>query len=451
MEINTSDRGEQLAFEAALGHSAPFTLAECSALNKPLVISSARKISLVQYCRNLPSLEIFTSEIKNVDFLVASENLSTLKIICSTLENIQMLSRCQSLENLEIICTFVEDLNPLMDLPRLRRGVLLGNPWTEESYHQLRPKLLTTPTAEWKKPPVIEFSNTEDWQLTRQLWEYGLKVCFANFDGNRSVLVKPGISNKTNLNCDFISEDRVIVEEELEKPNLTTDLLFDNLLLDRDPTQIERSFDFQSHRILGDSNDARMWVETSSLPERMKLFLLRFISRFPTLTFYKEDAALLDRKEEELKVKLPDWLRSMRQTLAFVEPDFQQYEILVQFGQFEPLKPESLGYSSFEGHWYSLSLIGYYSDENRRMLSSTDEKICLLGAGTERKSGVTFAINTFDETDQQVYKYNIENLELYMNEGYPLSSCIGIAFNSYAGMFGHIVAIKLKNGAVVSA
>ena len=208
---------------------------------------------------------------------------------------------------------------------------------------------------------------------------------------------------------------------------------------------------FQSDRILGDSNDARMWVETSSLPDRTKLFLLRFISRFPTLTFYQEDAALLDRKEDELKVKLPDWLRSMRQTLAFVEPDFQDYEIWVQFGQFEPLKPESLDYESFEGRWYRLSLGGYYSEENRRMLSSPDEKICLLPVGRERLSGVTFAINIFDETDQQVYEYNIENLELYMHEGYPLSQCVGIGFNSYAGMLGHIVAIQLKNGAVILA
>jgi hypothetical protein len=76
-------------------------------------------------------------------------------------------------------------------------------------------------------------------------------------------------------------------------------------------------FDENQHRITGDAATA---IEDSGLPDEDKDTLRRFVGRFPSLRFAREEDALLDHYEAVDQVTLPAWFRASRSTLAAIEP-----------------------------------------------------------------------------------------------------------------------------------
>ncbi|MEH2222252.1 hypothetical protein [Nostoc sp.] len=437
--LTSNDLGLNAAFEKTLGHLAPFDLEECQNLNVPLRICCASDLSLLQHCTNLDHLEIHASDVKNLDVLRHLEKLNTLKVTCSTVEDIQSLADCRTIENLDLSFTFVHDLSPLMELPNLRRGNLLGNPWYANSYNELRPQLLTTPVEKWQKPPIIEFSRQDDWELTRQLWDRGLQACFGRIDDSRSLLVIPGIGHRQNSECDYLEIYSIILREALEDSDFTLESLFEDYSSDTEQAVSNPSSPFQSHRTLGDSDDAVAWVNGSKLSETSKQALLRFIQHFPTLVFFKEDAVFLDRVENIKQIKLPKWLRDIRQTVAYVMPN--QY-VRVQFNSFDRWSLNSKNLSEI---WYDLGLRGVNNTEQQGV---TDyNKLFPIGEWLETGYS-TLAINLGDPKDQRVYEYDQENI----NDDTQLEPhAIGVVFNSYAEMFSHISAIQLENEEIIRA
>ncbi|MEH2168451.1 MAG: hypothetical protein V7K41_17710 [Nostoc sp.] len=437
--LTSNDLGLKVALENALSHPAPFDLEECQKLNVPLRICCASDLSLLQHCPNLHHLEIHACDVENLDILTDLEKLRTLKVTCSTVENIQSLVNLRGIENLDLSFTFIQDLSPLMGLPNLRRGTLLGNPWNAKSYNELRPKLLTTPVKKWQKPPVIEFSRQDDWELTRQLWDKELRACFGRIDDSRSLLVIPGIGNRQNSECDYLEIYAIILREALEDSDFTLESLFEDRNSETELAVSNPSSPFQSHRKLGDSDDAVAWVNGSKLSQTSKKALLRFIKHFPTLVFFKEDAVFLDRVESLKKIKLPKWLREIRQTVAYVMPN--QY-VRVQFDSFDQW---SLNSDNLSEIWYDIGLRGVNNTEQQGV---TDyNKLFPIGEWLETGYS-TLAINLGDPKDQRVYEYDQENI----NDDTQLEPhAIGVVFNSYAEMFSHISAIQLENEEIIRA
>ena len=67
----------------------------------------------------------------------------------------------------------------------------------------------------------------------------------------------------------------------------------------------------------------------------------------------------------------------------------------------------------------------------------------LLRVGEDDTAGLlTLAINLADHTDQQVYAYNLEDLETADQES-SLEEWVDPMFASYADMFGHIIAVRM--------
>lgn len=326
-----------------------------------------------------------------------------------------------------------------MLLPNLRRGTLLGNPWNAKSYNELRPKLLATPVEQWQKPPVIEFSRQDDWELTCQLWDKGLRACFSRIDDSRSLLVIPGIGNRQNSECDYLEIYAVELREALEDFDFTLESLFEDRSSETELAVSNPSSAFQSHRTLGDCDDAVAWVNGSKLSETSKKALLRFIQYFPTLVFFKEDAVFLDRVENIKQIKLPKWLREIRQTLAFVMPN--QY-VRVQFDNFDQWSPNSDNLSEI---WYDLSLRGVNNIEQQGVTDYNQ----LFPIGEWLETGYsTLAINLGNPQDQRVYEYDQESIN---DDGQLEPHAIGVVFNSYPEMFSHISAIQLENEEIIRA
>jgi len=191
------------------------------------------------------------------------------------------------------------------------------------------------------------------------------------------------------------------------------------------------------HTIAGDSMAAHGWVEASALPEETKVSLHRFIARFPTLTFYKNDAADLDAEEEERRVTFPRWLRAICQTMRSIEPG--------QFvwARFDASIHPFLNGDELRDNWYSIGPFGYFSQERPMLESMADLQLLPIGED-EVAGGLSFAINLADHTDQRVYEYVLENLQHNKSSGTPLDRSVYPMFASYAGMFGQIVGLKLE-------
>ena len=441
MSIETNDSGLNQALETVLGHPSPFRVDELQALNEPLKISSAADISLLCYCRDLEQLEIHASNVNSLSALAGLEKLTRLRVTCCPIEDITAIATCTALEEIEIMFTLVEDLTSLMALPNFQRGVLIGNPWNETSYNELRPRLLESSSTQSQEPLMIEFSNKWDWELTCQLRARGQRGCFAVHEG-RSVLVRPGIPSIPNLDCDFMFIDPGILRPEMHRPDFSVDGLFTAVFGESVPAEPESLFVVKHHYIEGNAEEAKIWINSSKLTKTAKQALLRFIKRFPTLQFYKEDTELLNGVEASEQVKLPKWLRDIRQTLAYV---IYGKLVWVRFDQFDGWSPRS---EQLEQIWYSLGLRGYNNDKQRDLIS----KDGLFPIGEWLETGrSTLAIKLDNPKDQRVYEYTEEDLWDNQYDQRLIFESVNVVFNSYAEMLGHIVAFQLQNGEVIEA
>ncbi|MDJ0679267.1 MAG: hypothetical protein QNJ18_05320 [Xenococcaceae cyanobacterium MO_167.B52] len=429
MQLYTSDISEGLALEELLLHPMPFTQNECANLKGPLRIERARSLSLIKYCINLESLEIFACEIEDLNFLEYLSNLVDLKVRCSTIKDISALTHCQALENLELLFTFAEDLNPLMNLPALKTGSMLGNPWTFKSYHELRPKLLKKLSERWQKTPRIEFSIEADWQFTRELQQANIPACFSIFDG-QYYLVRPGVPRVVNANCDFLKISRDLARIQFNEFGQTLDSLFNSFLGDRDEDSLKLSFSFQTHRIVGDGIEAETWIRESSIPEETRDSLLQFVQHFPNVQFAKKDADFWEKWELRVNIQLPKWLRSILEVLSDIAPDVPSN---IQFDRFDHWSPNS-------GHlnkiWYQLALVQLNNTQR-----CVVEKNQLFPIAQWLETGHSIlAVNLTDPEDKYIYEY--DESDVSSSDG--LYEPARIVFESYGHMLEHVVAIKVK-------
>lgn len=441
MSIEANDPGLKQALETALGHPAPFDLEELGSLKGPLNINQAADISLLNHCHNLEQLTIHAANVSSLNALSGLKKLTTLRVTCTPIEDISAIATCTALEVIELMFTLVEDLNPLMNLPSLRSGNLIGNPWNETSYYELRPRLLESPTQRWQELPNIEFSDEFDWEITRNILDKGQRGCFAALDG-REVLVRPGIVSIANQDCDFLLISGGGLGSKIYDSDFSVDRLFVQAFGDKGPDQPRSLFAYERPYTQGTADEARTWVISSGLPEETKNALLRFINRFPKQLFYKQKVKLLEDIEAKHRVKLPEWLRAIRQTLADVN---YGKLVWVKFDEFDGWSPRS---DEIDEIWYMVGLTGYANDEQRDLLING----ALFPIGDWIETGrSTLAIKLDDPQNQQVYEYTEQDLWENLSDGFPVFESARVVFNSYAEMLGHIVALRLENGEIIEA
>ncbi|MBP8002945.1 MAG: hypothetical protein KA314_26670 [Chloroflexi bacterium] len=181
----------------------------------------------------------------------------------------------------------------------------------------------------------------------------------------------------------------------------------------------------------GKAQEAEEWVTSSKLPVRTKKRLLLFIRRFSDLEFYQETAETFMMLEEKQKIKLPLWLKKIRQTLAFVFPGKQ---VTFQLDGFDGSTPREENVADI---WYAIGLLGYANDDQRAVL----ERGNLFPIGYWQGGDSTLAIR-LDGKDKAIYEFAEDDLLDNQAEGSNPLSSVRVVYNDYSDLFKHIVLLK---------
>ncbi len=189
-------------------------------------------------------------------------------------------------------------------------------------------------------------------------------------------------------------------------------------------------------RITGNNHEAATWVDRSSLPAAVKKSLRQFIQRFPTLEYYKlENAAMLPE---------PAWLRVMSETLRGFMPNGLLW---VQLDEFAQSKPSDLVLQEI---WYHRMFTTEVSSEYERILLG-EHQLLILYSWLETLGSI-LAVKVNDAADQRIYEFSYNDIIAHNDsEGQISPEATRVAFNSYAEMLDHIVAVKLETGEVIRA
>jgi hypothetical protein len=196
-------------------------------------------------------------------------------------------------------------------------------------------------------------------------------------------------------------------------------------------------FDYEGHLTKGDATAARSWIESSTLPEEQKADLQQFVANFPSLTFAKEDDAILDHYAETDGVELPPWLREVRSTLAFTDPpvlfrvdDFQWYD--------------SPRCEAVDHIWYELRF-GYSDEEDRARLRDR-AKIYPIGGwfGSDRSY---LGVDLQNPEDRRIFDFSGEDLIDDELDDEPLRDSLFPIFSSYARFLARIAEVRVSDDA----
>lgn len=193
--------------------------------------------------------------------------------------------------------------------------------------------------------------------------------------------------------------------------------------------------------ITGDAVAARAWIEKSVLPDEDKAALRRFVDRFPSLTFVREDDAALSRHEETDEVTLPPWFRDTRSTLTFTVPGAQ-----VRVDGFR--WNDSPRADDQEDRWYEVEP-GYVNEEDRETMFDLANLYPIGQWFANNRSYL--AVDLADSHDRRLLEFSLEDLWDAEANGEPLRESVFPAYFSYADFLGHVLAVKLPDGGIVEA
>src|SRR5690606_24971263 len=119
--------------------------------------------------------------------------LRGLKVWYSSVRDLSALANCPELESIELDNCLIEDLSPLLQLPKLWKLTCIGQPLSDESFHEVRPKVIEhlqkNRATELSRDP---FDTESDWKLGRELFDLGLRVTVSRYQGNLR-LACPGL------------------------------------------------------------------------------------------------------------------------------------------------------------------------------------------------------------------------------------------------------------------
>ena len=189
-------------------------------------------------------------------------------------------------------------------------------------------------------------------------------------------------------------------------------------------------------KLIGNSQDAKSWVEGSELDDNIKGSLLILIRRFPTMNY---------QRWKEIRSSFgPAWLQSLRMVLDGIYasgPVWMRFDREDPFQDIHELPADDIWYHYFLSYSPTSEYDAVYCDEHQ-----------LIFIGHWQEEDYFLAIKA-DDTDRRVYALHADHIYSNGSEqildtgeepiGRIANDAMKIAFDSYADMFGHIVGLKI--------
>ncbi|MGZ3423354.1 MAG: hypothetical protein ACXVEE_36170 [Polyangiales bacterium] len=426
------DSAIETALCTALGHPPPFAPSELASVAS-LEIRGARSLAGLEACASLRRLVVFASEIADAAVIARLPSLAELTVHASTIDDPARVADAP-LSFLDLSFSDVEDAEPLTALPALRVLRSYGVPWTIESFD--------VTLVEWRigdrghaRPPAIETSAQSHWRAARAMRQAGLRVCFGDLPTSLGMLVRPGIHDGEGIILGYADEMSARAHEA--PPSMweaARTLGF----------RCARLADGSASRFAGDwtsgtEHDVAEWAAV--LAERDRAALVAMAERFPLATFYRESSAAQARAEARIGAAIPAALAAFRRdVLAGVGPAYPYLD--VRFDRFDRATPLGDG-----NGWMTIGLLGHRNSERRALLDEAG--LFPIGDSCGESGYLELALDVRDERNPIVYAYRESTLFHERGNG-DLRRFVWPAFESYASMLGHIVAVA-RDGSVVEA
>jgi hypothetical protein len=441
MTIHIQDSAVAAALEQAIGHIGPYSDDELANVRELRVVGAGSLADLAG-CSALERLAVIGSDVTDLGVLSDLKQLRRLSVLACPVASVEPVVGLELLEDLRLDFTFVEDASPLFALPSLRRARLLGNPWSETSRQRLEQHGLPASARNTAARPIFELGGESPARdATRRLRDFGLDLCFAMLDVFRGVLVRPGKARLEGQECDW-----ALAETEdvwlWNKGQWTTDALFDAIRAFRTGPGGNTAFDFESHRELGDRDDALRWIAAETDPVR-RSNLERFIARFPGAVFFREDDAFHAMAERRGGITLPASYRNARAVLAGAFPE-RSAEFRVDRFEGNTIAATSL---LEEEVWYRPQLESYDNDEGPTIRDVV--RMYPFAVWQPQKRSI-LAVSL--EGDQpEIREYRETDIFVSRRRGDSPGESVYYAYSSYAELLGHIIAFKLADGVIEAA
>lgn len=436
--IDIADQGMRMAIQAAVGHPGPFTAEELAAISE-LRVQHASDVSEVRYCAGLTHLELVACAIDSLADVAPLHQLSRLHVLGCPIEDASPLAAHPALEDLRIDFCFLQDLSPLTEISELWRGRFVGNPLTHASWADIRPRWQRSPVPRTNRLRQLEFGPDSAWQATRTMWDHDVRLCFGVLDGVRPVLVRPGLAPIDGAvvdACQATDAGLIIATERGD----SADEIFQLNKEYFERSGLARPDDFSSHRVLGDAQDARRWIEPA--PERDRQLLQQFISNFPDQIFFREDAVVFEAMAERAGTPVPAPVASSRAMLAGILPDEDSRFRLAEYTGNSPRADH------LSAIWYHQKP-GVYSTRDRKKLLLDDAALFPLAEWIETSDSILAA--RAGDDDPAIYEFGEEDLYDARSEGRAVAESVYRVFASYPELLAHIDAFELPDGTLITA
>lgn len=370
------------------------------------------------------------------------ESLRRLRILGCALEDLDFLRHCAALAELEVNFTLVRDPSPILELPALRSAILLGNPLDRETTRSVAERLKQEPRGDGR-PALLVLPNDDEWRIQQQLDARNFHVGFACIDihgaWDTAIAVRPGIGKGDDV--DFVETWVSIMDKYIGSapPGTPTDAFFASMFMDRAAADRGASR-LSTHVTVGDAGDAERWVEAARLPDGDLAALRRFVARFPTACFFREDAVLGARIGAEAGVTFPDWFLALRsRALTSVEP---RRRVLMRFDAFDgPHSPRAEYANTI---WYELNLRPI-EDPYVAKMYETCGAFPIGRWPAEMRSTLVIPLAADDGRILECAEADLFDARA---DGRNPTGSMYVAFESYASMLGHVVEIMVDGEAI---
>jgi hypothetical protein len=441
MTIHIQDTAVAAALERAIGHIGPYSDDELANVRE-LRIVGAGSLGDLARCSALEQLAVIGSDVTDLGALSDLKQLRRLSVLACPVTSAEALAGLERLEDLRLDFTFVEDASPLFALPSLRRARLVGNPWSETSQTRLEQHGLPASARTIAARPIFELGGEFPARgATRRLRGVGLDLCFGVLDVHRGVLVRPGKARLAGQECDSTSADAADVWLE-DKGDCTTDSLFDAVRAFRTGPGDSTGFDFDSHRELGDRDDALRWIAAETDAVR-RGSLERFIARFPGAVFFREDDAFHAMAERRGGISLPASYRNARAILAGAFPE-RSAEFRVDRFEGNTIAASSL---LEEEVWYRPQFESYENDEG----PTIRDVVRMYPFAVRRPQKRSILAVSLEGDQPEIREYRETDIFFALRSGDSPGESVYSAYPSYAELLGHIIAFKLADGVIEAA